>query len=166
MCQSTQIYYHDSEPTCLCSYFLIHLYCVLALNLDNMSEWIDTSTHGLLLALNLDNMSEWIDTSSHGLLLALNLDNMSEWIDTVLCQPRAQTYNLPLYSLFCANPGLKPTIYRTIPCFVPTQGSNLQSTALFPVYCRFEPLGWDKTGNSAVDCKFEPSVGTKQGIMR
>jgi hypothetical protein len=32
-----------------------------------MSEWIDTSSHGLLLALNLDNMSEWIDTSTHEL---------------------------------------------------------------------------------------------------
>jgi hypothetical protein len=93
-----------------------------------MSEWIDTSSHGLLLALNLDNMSEWIDTSTHGLLLALNLDNMSEWIDT-----SSQRNKYLFYSLFCANQGLKPTIYHTIPCFVPTQGSNLQSTALFPV---------------------------------
>jgi hypothetical protein len=109
---------------------------------------------------------------------------LEPWVGTKqgIVRPRAQTYNLLHYSLFCANRGLEPTIYCTIPCFVPTKGSNLQSTALFPVLsqpkaqlhvfvyistdvcncisgvrgnsavdCRFEPLGWDKTGNSAVD---------------
>jgi hypothetical protein len=108
MCQSTQTYYHDSEPTCLCSYFLIHLYCVLRAE--------ETNTYFIVC---------FVPTEGSNL--------QSTALFPVLSQPRAQTYNLPHYSLFCPNRGLKPTIYRTIPCFVPTEGSNLQSTALFPL---------------------------------
>jgi hypothetical protein len=60
-------------------------------NQDNVSEWCNLSTSGMLFAGNQDNVSEWSNMSTSGMLLTGNQNNVSNNIPLVDMLPHSDT---------------------------------------------------------------------------